>query len=390
MKTNKKLLSIVLALLLALTIMPITAYSEESPWSIKGSDDWKAALTPSLESVEVLSYTPYNPNTQEKGHLSLGATFSFPNAPGGRIENVPGFSGFDIESNSIHMYKGNSVFANVWLDTKFSTPSETATLNTPEWCYLSDGMAYTTSFVPVGPEEHWEYKESGSYNSANFACEGDTLEVSMFTTGTYQNELEEYKSYDPSSNVISFVISDDIQGKTFKSNDTSEKTAAIPKNKKVTYNGKKQFLTAGEGYTLSGKTSGTNAGTYKATANLKAGYIWSDGTKSPKVVVLTIGRRNNPLTAKGKTVKVSAKTLKKKKKVTVKRSKAIAVSNVVGELVFKKTKGNKKITVAKNGKITVKKGLKKGKYKVKVKILDSGNKNFKSGVKNVTVTIKVK
>ena len=389
MKTNKKLLSIVLALLLALTIMPITAYSEESPWSIKGSDDWKAALTPSLESVEVLSYTPYNPNTQEKGHISLGATFSFPNAPGGRIDNVPGFSGFDIESNSIHMYKGNSVFANVWLDTKFSTPSETATLGTPEWCYLSNGQAYTTTSIAVGPEEYWSYKESDGYNSANFACEGDTLEVSMFTTGTYQDELGEYKSYDPSSDVISFVISDDIQGKTFKSNETGEKTVAIPKNKKVTYNGKKQSLAKGEGYTLSGKTSGTNAGTYKATATLTSGYVWSDGTKAPKTVTLTIGRRNSPLTAKGKTVKISAKKLKKKK-INVKRSKAIAVSNVTGELVFKKTKGNKKITVAKNGTITVKKGLKKGKYKVKVKVLDSGNKNFKSGVKNVTVTIKVK
>ena len=372
--------------------MPITAYSEESPWSIKGSDDWKAALTPSLESVEVLSYTPYNPNTQEKGHLSLGATFSFPNAPGGRIENVPGFSGFDIESNIFHMYKGNSVFANVWLDTKYNTPSQTATPSTAEWCYLSNGQAYTTTSVAVGPEEYWSYKEYDGYNSANFACEGDTLKISMFTTGTYQNEANEYVSFDLSSNVISFVISDGIQGKEYKSNNKTEyKKVAAPKNKKVTYNGKKQSLAKGEGYTLSGKTSGTNAGTYKATATLISGYVWSDGTKTPKTVTLTIGRRNNPLTAKGKTVNVSAKTLKKKKKVTVKRSKAIAVSNVTGELVFKKLKGNKKIVVAKNGKITVKKGLKKGKkYKVRVKVLDSGNRNYKSGVKTVTVVIKVK
>ena len=390
MKTNKKLLSIVLALLLALTIMPITAYSEESPWSIKGSDDWKNALTPSLQSVEVLSYTPYNPSTQEKGHITLGTTFSFPNAPNGRIESVPGFSGFDIESNIMHIYSGNPIHANVWLDTKFSTPSETATPDTPEWCYLSNGQAYTTTSVAVGPEEYWSYKEFDGYNSANFACEGDTLEVSMFTTGTYQDELGEYKSYDPSSNVISFVISDDVQGKTFKSNDNNEKTVTVPKDKTVTYNGKKQSLDKGEGYTLSGMVSGTDAGTYKATATLMSGYVWSDGTKAPKTVVLTIGRRNSPLTAKGKTVKISAKKLKKKKKISVKRSKAIAVSNVTGELVFKKTKGNKKITVANNGKITIKKGLKKGKYKIRVKVLDSGNRNFKSGVKNVTVIIIVK
>jgi hypothetical protein len=249
-------------------------------------------------------------------------------------------------------------------------------------------MAYTTTSVAVGPEEYWSYKEYDGYNSANFACEGDTLEVSMFTTGTYQNEESQYVSFDPSSNVISFVISDGIQGKEYKSNDTGDKTAAIPKNKKVTYNGKKRALTAGEGYTLSGKTSGTNAGTYKATATLISGYVWSDGTKTPKTVTLTIGRRNNPLTAKGRTVKVSAKTLRKKK-ITVKRAKAIAVSNVTGELVFKKLKGNKKIVVANNGRITVKKGLKKGTYTVVIKVLDSGNRNYKSGVKTVKVIIKV-
>ena len=387
---TKRLLSLILSLMLACTMIPFSAYAAEEPWTVSGSEGWKKALTPQLQSVKVLGYTPYNPDTQVKGFLSLGATFSFPNAPGGRIESVPGFSGFDIESNIMHIYSGNPIHANVWLDTKFSTPSETATPDSPEWCYLSGGMAYTTSFVPVGPEEHWEYKESGSYNSANFACEGDTLEVSMFTTGTYQDELGEYKSYDPSSNVISFVISDGIQGKTFTPNATSDKTAAIPKNKTVKYNGKKQVLTAGEGYTLSGTTSATDAGTYKAVATLNSGYMWADGTKAPKTVVLSIGRRESPLTAKGKTVKVSAKKLRKKKKITVKRAKAIAVSNVTGELVFKKLKGNKKIAVAKNGKITVKKGLKKGKYKVKVKVLDSGNRNYKSGVKTVIVVIKVK
>ena len=45
----------------------------------------------------------------------------------------------------------------------------------------------------------------------------------------------------------------------------------------------------------------------------------------------------------------------------------------------------------KTGKITVKKGLKKGTYKVKVKVKAAGNANYKaSKEKTVTVTVKVK
>jgi len=61
-----------------------------------------------------------------------------------------------------------------------------------------------------------------------------------------------------------------------------------------------------------------------------------------------------------------------------------------GSVTYKKVKGDKKITVASNGKITVKKGLKKGTYKVVVKVTAKGNGNFLAGSKNATVTIKVK
>ena len=57
-----------------------------------------------------------------------------------------------------------------------------------------------------------------------------------------------------------------------------------------------------------------------------------------------------------------------------------------------KVSGNKKITVNKlNGNITVAKKTKKGTYKIKVKIMSTGNATYKaSGWKTVTVTIKVK
>ena len=98
-------------------------------------------------------------------------------------------------------------------------------------------------------------------------------------------------------------------------------------------------------------------------------------------------KKDNPLYAKGKTVKVK---YSKKKNRTVKRAKAFTVRDAQGAVTFKKAKGNKKITVAKNGKITVKKGLKKGTYKIKIKVTAAGNNEYKAATKTVTVTIKVK
>jgi len=96
-----------------------------------------------------------------------------------------------------------------------------------------------------------------------------------------------------------------------------------------------------------------------------------------------------PMSATGKTVPLKASTLKKKS-VAVAAKKAITVKKNEGSVTYKKVKGDKKITVASNGKITVKKGLKKGTYKVVVKVTAKGNGNFLAGSKNATVTIKVK
>ena len=57
---------------------------------------------------------------------------------------------------------------------------------------------------------------------------------------------------------------------------------------------------------------------------------------------------------------------------------------------FKKTSGNAKITIAKGGKVTVKKGLKKGTYKVKVKVTKAATANYKVKTVTKTLTIKVK
>lgn len=100
-----------------------------------------------------------------------------------------------------------------------------------------------------------------------------------------------------------------------------------------------------------------------------------------------IVKAKNPLTVKGSTKTVKYKTLKKKA-VSI---KALTVKKNMGSLSYKKVSGNKKITVnTKTGKLTVKKGTKKGTYTIKIKVTAKGTGNYKSGAKTATVKIKVK
>jgi len=79
---------------------------------------------------------------------------------------------------------------------------------------------------------------------------------------------------------------------------------------------------------------------------------------------------------------------KKAQIVTVK--KAFTVTKAQGKVTYKKISGNKKITINSAGKISLKKGLKKGTYKLKVKVTAAGNTSYKAGAKTVTLAIKVK
>ena len=95
----------------------------------------------------------------------------------------------------------------------------------------------------------------------------------------------------------------------------------------------------------------------------------------------------NPLKATAKAQTVKAKKVKKAKQTLA----AIKVTGAKGTVKYAKVKGNKKLTVnAKTGKITVKKGTKKGKYTVRVKVSAAGNGDYKAGSKVVSVKVTVK
>ena len=103
----------------------------------------------------------------------------------------------------------------------------------------------------------------------------------------------------------------------------------------------------------------------------------------------TAPARNN-MKAKAKTVKVKASALEKKN-VKVAAKKAVSVKGAKGTVTYKKKSGSKKIRVnSKTGKITIRKGLPRGTYKVKLQVTDSGGYDHLEVTKPVTVRIKVR
>lgn len=69
-------------------------------------------------------------------------------------------------------------------------------------------------------------------------------------------------------------------------------TIEIPvANKGLVYTGDELIgINEGRGYTLSGKASAILPGEYTATLNLKDGYIWADGTNTPKNILWKIDK----------------------------------------------------------------------------------------------------
>ncbi len=156
----------------------------------------------------------------------------------------------------------------------------------------------------------------------------------------------------------------------------------------VDLNGAKTYTTDSNGQ-VKVSTKGLSPKTYAARITFNGNTNYD---KSAKNVKVTVKKAANPLKIKGKTLKVKFKKLKKKTQ-KLKVTKVVRFTKKgVGSLTYKKVKGNKKISInKKTGKITIKKSLKKGTYKVKVKIRAKGNKNYKaSGYKTVTFKIKVK
>lgn len=140
-------------------------------------------------------------------------------------------------------------------------------------------------------------------------------------------------------------------------------------------------------YTVS-YSNNKNAG--KASVTITAKSDSSDYTGSV-TKNFTIKKAANTLAVKGQTAKIKYSALKKKTQ-TIPASKAYKfTSRGQGKITYVKSSGNSKITVSKKtGKITVKKGLKKKTYKLKVRIKAAGTGNYKAKTSTVTVNIRVR
>lgn len=149
---------------------------------------------------------------------------------------------------------------------------------------------------------------------------------------------------------------------TYKSD--NEKIAVVDKNGKITAKG---------------------IGSCKITIKAKED---ADYTEAVKEITVTVSKGTPKITASKKTFTVKAKKLKKAQKVTFK-----AKSSSGGKLTYKgkaSGKSKKALKITKAGKITVKKGTKKGTYSIKVTVKSAAKGNYNAGSKAFTVKVKVK
>ena len=133
-----------------------------------------------------------------------------------------------------------------------------------------------------------------------------------------------------------------------------------------------------------GKVTIKAAGTAKITIAAKATSSYKAATKT---LTVKVAKAAPVLKTKITSKNVSYNALRKKAQVF---TLGASVSSK-GKLTYAKTAGSSAFTVNKtNGKITVKKGLKKGTYKIKVKISAKATANYNAGTKTVLVTVRVK
>ncbi|MBQ1490698.1 MAG: hypothetical protein IIZ39_01955, partial [Blautia sp.] len=185
-----------------------------------------------------------------------------------------------------------------------------------------------------------------------------------------------------------------IGSATFQIKAKSLSTAKVTlKPKSFTYNGKYQTplisvsldsekLKETKDYTVLIKGN-KNAGVAKVTITGIGNY--TDQVESS----FTIKKAAQNLTVKAKPALFSALSLRKKT-LSIKAEKYLTIKGAKGTLSFKKTSGSSHFTVdEKTGKLSAKKGTRKGSYTIKVKVTSAATKNYKKASKTVSVGITV-
>ena len=188
----------------------------------------------------------------------------------------------------------------------------------------------------------------------------------------------------------------------------NDATAALVKlsAQKITVTSRYSKKLSDKAFSLNAKATGKltykSSNTKVATVDSK-GKVTLKGVGTAAITVSAAATGDYKAASTKVTVKVAKGTPTIKVKTTSKTLKAATVKkkaqkislgasvNSKGKMSFKKVSGNKAITVnTKTGALTVKKGLKKGTYKVKVQITSKATGSYNAGKKTVTVTVRVK
>lgn len=253
-----------------------------------------------------------------------------------------------------------------------------------EGCSSLSSVTLGTGLREIGM---WAFKDCPSLKSitipANVTNIGGTLKVFGNTPVTvygYSGSEAEKKYAGKSGNVTFVLLDKKTTGVTIKASDKTM-TASASKSQSWTIGAK-----ASNGAKLTYKSNNAKVkvsssgkvtvpkkfvGTVKITIKTK---------KTSKVVTLTVKKASNPLKVRTKNQKIKASAVKKKAKTfTVKVTKA------QGKVSYKSSKP-KYVTVSAKGKVTIKKGTPKGKYKITVTAKGKGIYNKKS--KTITITVK--
>ena len=150
-------------------------------------------------------------------------------------------------------------------------------------------------------------------------------------------------------------------------------------------------------------TSGLEEGTYDIGAFVDRYTYYEDGgwlmnesekwTTEGLHMKLTVEKNAQILNVTTKQLNVKLSKLKKKNQV-FKKDKAFEITGANTNVIFsvKKydKKAKKKIKISENGQVTVKRGVKKGTYKLTVKVTAVGDKRYSGSEKEVLLKVKIK
>ena len=198
-------------------------------------------------------------------------------------------------------------------------------------------------------------------------------------------QVEVFAASSPTNSVAISDCTFNITKNTYTYSKSASRTPVLA----VSYNG--TTLKAGTDYVATWSSSKTNAGTYKLNCTIKGKGKYT-GTKSLTNKTLIINQALQNVVVSGNSRSINCTKVNKTKTEYVHNYTLSAkASNSSATFTYKKVSGSAKLTISKDGKVSTKKGLKKGTtYQMVVEVTASGNNNFKQTTRDIIFKVTVK